>query len=75
MDLANVNVSKELGLKIEFINNQVKLSLGLDTNGVDASISVMLEVDYFLDKLAAAIPGTIDNTIIELLKAGLKVAK
>lgn len=56
----------DLKLKIE----AGKLVLVLDSAGVD--VSVVVETDYFMDKLAAAIPGTIDDAVIGMIKAALK---
>jgi len=41
-----------------------------ETSG--AKIEVIVKVDYFLDLLKAKIPGTIDDTLIDLVKAALK---
>jgi len=43
-------------------------------DGLGGDVEVKIEIDYFLDKLKEAIPGKIDDTIIDILKAALKVA-
>ena len=48
------------------------LHLTLDSLGVD--VSVVVDSGYFLDKLAAAIPGTVDDAVLGMLKAALKGA-
>lgn len=48
-----------------------KLVLFLDTKGADVRVDV--DPDYFLDKLAEAIPGDIDDQVFMLLKAALKM--
>ena len=40
--------------------------------GKGGSVSVKVDGEYLLDKLAAAIPGEIDDTVIGILKAALK---
>jgi hypothetical protein len=75
MDLVNAQPGKDLGLKIEFVNSEVVLTVALNTSGVDASVKVELKADYFLDLIAKAIPGQIDDTVIALLKQGLSLAK
>ena len=41
-----------------------------ETSG--AKIEVIVKIDYFLDLLKEKIPGTIDDTLIDLVKAALK---
>lgn len=71
-----VLTEKELGsegaLKIEVVEGKVKLTLKYDSKGLDADLALLLESDYFIDKLAAAIPGQIDDMVLELLKKALK---
>lgn len=70
-------VSKELGkegsMDLKFTEGKLKLTLGLDSAGVDAGLYVDVDPDYFLDKLKEAIPGTIDDAIIDMLKVAFKV--
>lgn len=61
------NASGELKLKLE----GGKLIVMLDTKGVD--VSVALEADYFIDKLAEVIPGEIDDAVFAILKGALKI--
>lgn len=61
------NASGELKLKLE----GGKLIVMLDTKGVD--VSVALEADYFIDKLAEVIPGQVDDAIFAVLKGALKI--
>lgn len=68
-------VSKDFGdgeLAVKFEEGKLKILASLDTNGVDVGLFVDFEPDYFLDKLADAIPGTIDDAIIAMLKAAFK---
>lgn len=70
----DIELSKEAGLKIEVVGGKVKVAVKLDTKGVDAEVAVLLEPDYFADKLKEAIPGKIDDAVIDVLKAALKLA-
>jgi hypothetical protein len=44
----------------------------LATKGLSSSLVTKVDSDYFLDKLAEAIPGTLDDALISMLKAALK---
>lgn len=67
------NVSKgEVDLDVAFKDGKLQLSVKYDGKGVDAGVSVALEPEYFLSKLKAAIPGQVDDTVINLLLAAMK---
>lgn len=66
-------ISKEVGLEISFEEGNVILSAVYDGKGADVELKFKLESDYFLDKVKKAIPGEIDDTIIDLLKVAAKV--
>jgi hypothetical protein len=70
MDVAGP-IGSEGNYKLEYLTEQkkFKFSVGYDGKGVDGEISLYLEPDYFLDKLKEAIPGKVDDTVIDLLKA------
>lgn len=57
---------------VKFEKGVIKISAGLEAKGLEADLSIGIPVDYFLDKLAEAIPGQVDDTVIALLKAALK---
>lgn len=69
-------VNKELGsegsLQLDLKAGKLVLEVKYDGAGVDGSIKVEVSADYFLDKLKEKIPGQVDDTIIEILKAALK---
>jgi len=70
-------LKKEFGdadLELKFENGKLRLLAGIDTKGVDGGVYVDLEPEYFLDKLAAAIPGKLDDAVIEMLKVAFKSA-
>ena len=58
--------------ELEFKDGKLRLILGLDSKGVDAGVFVDLEPEYFLDKLKKAIPGELDDAIINMIKGALK---
>lgn len=65
-------MDKELYSKGEF---QISIEGGnvkLMYDGKGMDVSLVLEGEYFLDKLAEAIPGQVDDAVIELIKAALK---
>ena len=69
-DLANVKKGEgELSLKIE--DGKVKVIVSYDGKQADAKLEVSLGVDEYLDMLKEAIPGEIDDKVIDLLKMAL----
>lgn len=72
MDLVEKDLGKELKLKLDFTSGKLQLGVILDSEGVDVGVNVAVDSDYFLDLLADAIPGEVDDAIIEMLKAAFK---
>jgi superfamily I DNA and RNA helicase len=74
-------VQKDLGaegsLKVEVKDGKVVVSAVYDGKGADASLSIAIDSDYLLDKLAEAIPGNTmaEQLTIQALKLGLKSVK
>lgn len=73
------SMDKQIGIGTEG-NVSLKLAAGklylvgkYDGAQADAELSVGIEVDMFIDQLKAKIPGSIDDAILEVLKAALKV--
>lgn len=66
------NVGKEAKFEIKFENGNVILGGLYDGKGADVKLEVMLESEYFLDKLAEAIPGDLDDMVIAALKNAIK---
>jgi hypothetical protein len=68
-----VNLSKgEVDLDVAFKQGKLQLTVKYDGKGADASVTVALESEYFLSKLKAAIPGQVDDAVINLLLAAMK---
>ena len=60
---------------IEVKEGVVYLTLSHEGADAGAKVVVNLNSDKLLDKLAEKIPGTIDDTIISIIKAALKNVK
>jgi hypothetical protein len=60
----------DFGVKIE--KGIVKLEVKYTGVGAGAAVLVALESGYFLDKLKEAIPGQLDDSVIDLIKLALK---
>jgi hypothetical protein len=75
MELVNKELSKEASAKVELIEGKIVIKSSLDTAGVDAIAQVVVDGDYFFDKLKEIIPGQIDDAVIELFKAAVKAVK
>ena len=70
-ELASVKKGEgQLELKIE--DGKVKLVVSYDGQQADAKLEVALSVEEYLDMLKDAIPGDIDDTIIDLIKVAMK---
>ncbi len=65
-------ISKEAKVEITFEKGNIVLAGNLDTKGVDVGLTITVESDYFLDKLAAAIPGELDDKLLAMLKVASK---
>lgn len=72
MDLVDQQIGKsgELDLKIE--GGKLVLSFGWQEGAVGANVSAQADPDYFIDKLAALIPGSVDDAIFGIIKGALK---
>ena len=64
----------EADLDLEFKDGKLRASVSYDGKGVDAGLYVDVSPEYFLDKLKAAIPGEVDDKIIDMLKLAFKVS-
>ena len=72
MDLISKQLSPEANVKVVLSGGKINLVAALDTKGMDANLSMSVDSDYFLDELAKAIPGQIDDAILAILKTALK---
>jgi hypothetical protein len=72
MEVVNEQISKEASVKVDVKDGKIQVDAALDTSGADASVKIAVDVEYFLDILAAKIPGQIDDAVIAIFKAALK---
>lgn len=68
-----LTVGSETKLKVEVKNDKLVLGVVYDGGGVDGMLSISVDANYFLDKLAAAIPGQLDDSVINAIKVGMKL--
>ncbi len=66
------SLSSELKLDLDVKDGKIIISVTYDGKGLDSTISLAVEGDYFLDKLAAKIPGSIDDLVIAAIKSAMK---
>lgn len=71
-ELLAKDLSAEAKLSLELVGGKLQLKLDYDGKGAGASVAVNLEPDYFIEKLAALIPGKLDDAVLEILKSALK---
>lgn len=72
MDLINKPLGSEGNIELELKEGKLNLIASHNSKGAGVSLNVSLDSDYFIDKLAAVIPGQIDDAIFAILKAALK---
>jgi hypothetical protein len=71
-DLLDKELGAETDLQLKLVDGVLKVGVVYMGKGVGATVSVDVSSDYFLDKLAALIPGKLDDSIIGILKMALK---
>jgi hypothetical protein len=71
-DLFEKQLGAETNVDIDFKDGDLVLTVTYDGKGLRAGVSVKVDGEYFLDKLAEKIPGNIDDAIIAMLKGALK---
>jgi len=73
MDLHDQPLGSEGELKLELKEGKLLLHVNHNSKGMSAGLELNIDPDYFMDKLAEAIPGKIDDAILEMIKAALKM--
>lgn len=71
-EILEKEIGKEGLLELDFKDGKLLFKVGVDTKGVDAGLYATVDGDYFMDKLAEAIPGTLDDAIIATIKVAMK---
>lgn len=72
MEIVKHEISKEANVTVEVVDGNIVVKAGLDTSGLGAQLTATVNGDYFFDKLKEAIPGQIDDAVIEVFKNALK---
>lgn len=72
MDLIAKPLGSEGNVKLVIGGGKLKLVAEYDSKGLDGSVSLAVDSDYFIDELAAKIPGQIDDLVFGVLKQALK---
>jgi len=68
-EIVKGEIGSEGEYSLEIKDGKLRMTVGYDGKGVNTGVYLDLEPDYFLDKLKEAIPGKIDDIIIDTLKA------
>lgn len=71
-ELADVKLGEEGKLELDVKGGKLIMRVTYDGKQVDASAQVSADVELFLDKLAAKIPGQVDDAVIGVMKMALK---
>ena len=71
MELGHIAVGAEGVLDLKLEGGAVVLSVGYKGADADASLSVALKPQAFVEKLKSLIPGTIDDVIFDIILAQL----
>jgi hypothetical protein len=72
MDLLAKELGPEGKLKLELLEGKVVLTVALDSKGLDGELKLVLEAEYFGEKLKGLIGGKVDDLVIDLLLNALK---
>lgn len=70
-ELAAGPIGSDGHYKVEFKNGALRAEAGYD-KGVKSALVIEIPADYVLDALKNAIPGQVDDAVIELIKGALK---
>ena len=70
-------IGAEGSFKLELGDGKLNLTAGYDGKQVDAAVSVSVDTDAFVDKLAALIPGEsgFESAMVAALKIALRSVK
>ena len=73
-EIMKKEISNEADLKLEFTKEgNVKFEVVYAGKGATAGTYLEMKSEYFLDKLKEAIPGEVDDKIIDMLKVAFKI--
>ena len=72
MKVLDQALGQEGKMEIKFEDGKALVTVSYEGKGGGASMTAFANAEYFLDKLAEAIPGQVDDMIISALKAAVK---
>jgi hypothetical protein len=74
-DIAEGKIGEVGAYDVEFKEGKLvaKVNAGVPAVGLEAEMKISLGADQVLDALAKAIPGTIDDALLGLIKGALKL--
>lgn len=58
---------------VEFKSGKLQLKVGVEHSGLGADVALWADADKVLDALAKAIPGVLDDAVIEVAKKAIKL--
>lgn len=70
-DLASGPIGAEASYDVKLVEGKLVIVAKYDGAETDAELKVAIDAGLFMDKLAALIPGTIDDAIIAVIKGAL----
>jgi hypothetical protein len=68
-----IAIGTEAKVSVQVKDGKVFLVAAYDGKQLDADLKLGIEVDLFIDQLAEKIPGKVDDAILGVLKAALRV--
>lgn len=71
-EIVSGQVGPETKYAVKFEGGKLVVSGGFDSKIFDAGLTLALDTDAVIDELAKAIPGQIDDAVLQLVKAALK---
>lgn len=72
MDIAQEKLGTEGEFDLKLVEGKLVLKASHKHASGHASLELVQDPEYFLDKLAAVIPGKVDDAIFAILKGALK---
>lgn len=68
-EIVGGQLGPEAKYSVDLSDGKIKISVSYDGVDADASATVAIEAGLLIDRLAALIPGTVDDAIFAVLKA------
>jgi len=72
MDLMDGKIGSEGDYDLVWKDGKLRFTIGYDGKGVDSGIYLDLEPSYFMEKLKLAIPGELDDKVIDMIMLAMK---